>query len=239
MEQSVADYALEAGISERRVRALAESGQIVATKYGTSWVISEPSVLYAKHRQGSGRPLNEQGAWDLALILDGHEISSPYRSRARQRAETLRNDAQQHGELTVESTLMRWLSSRATRHFLRAVIGDIDDIRADPRLHPTGVSHPDSGLLQAREYDAYVLASDYNDVVDGYLLIDTSPARANVTLRVIHNPEPPTFIPRMMIAMDLLERTTPREVTAARTILTKALSDNPSGHIRIANRKVQ
>ncbi|WP_411731738.1 hypothetical protein [Paeniglutamicibacter sp.] len=189
MERTTAEYARDAGISERRVRALAEAGHIAARKFGTSWVISEPSVPFTKHRQGAGRPLNEQGAWDLALLMDGYEITSPYRSRAHRRAEAVKATSEDRAR--SEQTLLRWLSSRAMTHSLRAAAGDLDEIRRDSRLYATGVSHPESGLLQAREYEAYVLASDYEKVTADYMLFKTDRARANIILRVIDADMPP------------------------------------------------
>ncbi len=223
MDQSVAEYAQEAGISERRVRMLAEAGQIAATKYGNTWVISEPSPLYAKHRQGSGRPLNEDGAWDLALRLDGYMPISARPSRTEQRITKLKLLCNREENERLESTLMRWLSARATTLPLFGSKSEIDEIRRDPRLHATGVSHPDSGLLQADELDAYVTANDRDAVLDDYLLVETTKARANVILRVTDLPEVPRVIPRLMVAIDLLERGTAREVSAAQEILEDVL----------------
>lgn len=224
MERSVAEYAEEAGISERRVRKLAESGQIAARKYGSSWVISEPSVIYASHRQGSGRPLGEAAAWDLALMLDGYMSSSQRRARTRARAILLRSfEGEQGYDPQVEKLAMRWLNARATTKYFRAVAGDMNDIRNDPRLQATGVSHPKSGLLQADEFEAYVLRSDYVQVVDDYMLIDTARARTNVTLRVIDATEIPRVIPRLIIAVDLLERGTTREVSAGQHLLEEVM----------------
>ena len=224
MERSVAEYAQEAGISERRVRKLAESGHIAAKKYGNSWVISEPSVLYASHRQGSGRPLQEAAAWDLALMQDGY-ISSPQgRARTQARAMLLRSFSSDQGyDPQLEKLAMRWLNGRATTKYFRAVAGDLDDLRSDPRLQATGVSHPQSGLLQAEEFDAYVLASDSHQIIDDYMLIDTPRARANVTLRLMDAPKLPRVVPRLLIAVDLLERGTSREVSAGQHLLEESI----------------
>lgn len=224
MERSVAEYAQEAGISERRVRKLAESGQIAARKYGNSWVISEPSVLYASHRQGSGRPLQEAAAWDLALMQDGYMSSSQGRARTQARAMLLRSFSSDKGyDPQLEKLAMRWLHKRATIKYFRAVAGDLNDIRNDPRLQATGVSHPKSGLLQAEEFDAYVLGSESPQIIDDYMLIDTTRTRANVTLRLIDSTKLPRVIPRLLIAVDLLERGTTREVSAGKQLLEESI----------------
>ena len=224
MERRVAEYAEEAGISERRVRKLAESGQIAAKKYGSSWVISEPSVLYASHRQGSGRPLGEAAAWDLALMLDGYMSSSQRRARTQARAILLRSFEGEKGyDPQVEKLALRWLKARAATKYFRAVAGDMNDIRNDPRLQATGVSHPKSGLLQADEFEAYVRRSDYVQVVDDYMLIDAPSARANVILRVVETTELPRVIPRLIVAVDLLEQGTTREVSAGQNLLKEVI----------------
>lgn len=206
------------------MRKLAESGQIAARKYGTSWVISEPSVLYASHRQGSGRPLGEAAAWDLALMLDGYMSSSQGRARTKARVILLKSFKEEHGyDPQAEKLAMRWLNARATTGYFRAIGGDMNDVRNDPRLQATGVSHSKSGLLQAGEFEAYVCRSDYVQVVDDYMLIDTARPRANVTLRVIDAIERPRVIPRLMIAVDLLERGTTREVSAGQDLLEEVL----------------
>lgn len=79
----------------------------------------------------------------------------------------------------LEKLAMRWLHKRATTKYFRAVAGDLNDIRNDPRLQATGVSHPRSGLLQAEELAAYVLGSDSPQIVDDYMLLETTRTRAS------------------------------------------------------------
>lgn len=217
MRKSVGEYAQEAGISVRRVRQLAESGQISAAKLGNAWVIEEPVFKHAPRRAAGGRPLSEESTWELALMLDGYAANPHRPSRARERIERLRRDPQ------LRSELNSWMVNRAHIGHFRVQPRDLPDLRGDERLLPTGASHPASGLLQAQEHEAYILLRDLPEVVHDYLLIPSSAGRANVTLRAINAPALPRAIPRLMIAADLLDRGGPREISAAQEILNEAL----------------
>lgn len=157
-------------------------------------------------------------------MLDGYMSSSKRRARTKVRITLLRSFESEKGyDPQIEKLAMRWLNARATTKYFRAVAGDMNDIRNDPRLQATGVSHSSSGLLQADEFEAYVLGSDYVQIVDHYMLIDAARARTNVTLRVVDAIELPRVIPRLIIAVDLLERGTAREVSASQNILKDVL----------------
>ncbi|MGP9503903.1 hypothetical protein ACT3TS_17025 [Specibacter sp. AOP5-B1-6] len=217
MRKSVAKYAQETGISERRVRQLAESGQISAAKLGNVWVIEEPVFTHAQRRAAGGRPLSEESTWELALMLDGYAAKSHRPSRARERIESLRRDPQLRRELNA------WMVNRAHVGHFRVQPRDLPDLRGDERLLVTGVSHPASGLLQAQEHEAYVLLSDLPKVVEDYMLIPSSTGRSNALLRAINAHSLPRAAPRLMIAADLLDRGGPREISAAQKILDEAL----------------
>lgn len=217
MKWSVAQYAEEAGISVRRVRQLAEIGKIDAEKVGSSWIIQGPILVQPRGAHEGGRPLSEQSAWETALMLDGYAISAHRPARVRERIERLRNDPK------LRNSLNAWLSARAQVKHFKVQPADLKDVRSDRRLHATGVSHPESGLLQAQEYEAYVLRSDFSPVVEEYMLMPSHSRQANVTLRVINLPKFPRAVPRLLIAADLIDRQGPRELSAAREILDNVL----------------
>ncbi len=217
MRKSVTEYAQETGISVRRVRQLAESGQISAVKLGHAWVVEEPVFKHAQRRAMGGRPLSEESVWELALMLDGYAANSHRPSRARERIANLRRDPRLRGELNA------WMVNRAQTGHYKVQPRDLPDLRKDGRLLATGASHPASGLLQAQEHEAYVLVKDLSEVVEDHLLIPSSTGRSNVILRAINAPALPRAVPRLIIAADLLDRGGPREVSAAKEILNEAL----------------
>lgn len=221
MRKSVAEYAQEAGISVRRVRKLAEDGKIDAEKVGNSWIIQEPSSLLPRDQNEGGRPLSAGSAWELALMLDGYAPISHRPARTRARIEQLRIDPS-HGR-ALSAWLSSWLSSRAKAEYFKAQPADLQDLRNDQRLRATGVSHQESGLLQAPEFDAYVDQSDFSRVVEDYMLLPSSPRQANVILRVADLPVAPRAVPRLLVAVDLIDRQGPRELAAAQEILRKTL----------------
>ena len=86
---SVHDAAERLGVSDRRVRAMIDSGRLRAQRLGRAWMI-EPSALGGVDGERSaGRPLNPDSAW--AELLGGRQISGAnaalLRSRYRGRSE--------------------------------------------------------------------------------------------------------------------------------------------------------
>ena len=67
---SVRDSAARLGLSERRVRALIESGGLDAERIGRSWAIRKRDLDdFVVLERGSGRPLSAENAWALLASL--------------------------------------------------------------------------------------------------------------------------------------------------------------------------
>lgn len=95
---------------------------------------------------------------------------------------------------------------------------DLADLRNDPRIRLSGVSHTDSGLLANSEIEGYVNREDLDSLVRDWFLVKARPGqRYNVLLHVAeHLPE---NLPVLFIAADLAERAGVRERQAARDLL--------------------
>ena len=85
---SVHDAAARLGVSDRRVRALIESGRLRAQRLGRVWMI-EPAALGSVEGQRSpGRPLNAASAWAELFtdrdppVADVAMLRSRYRNRS-------------------------------------------------------------------------------------------------------------------------------------------------------------
>lgn len=106
---NVADYADLAGLSPRRVRALARAGTLPAHKVGGRWVVDAPGPV----RRAGRRPLSERSRRALVgalhtKSLDG--LSGQLRARTAERLRLLRT-AQDPAELLVD-----WWAGQAPTH---------------------------------------------------------------------------------------------------------------------------
>jgi excisionase family DNA binding protein len=71
---SVSDAADVLGLSQRRVRALIEAGQLPAERAGRSWLISQRALDRLRRRaRRHGRRLSPQNGWALLAVLAGEK----------------------------------------------------------------------------------------------------------------------------------------------------------------------
>lgn len=86
----VSHVAQELDLSERRVRALIESGQLPAERVGRSWLISKEAVeRFRRDGRRHGRPLSAANSWALLALLAGEKplwVRADVRSRLRRYA---------------------------------------------------------------------------------------------------------------------------------------------------------
>src|SRR5438132_681934 len=83
---SVPDAAKELGLSEQRVRALAQAGRLGARRVGHRWLLEEDPRQV--QRFGPGRPLSAGSSWAILALLSGDSpdwIHPSARSRLRRR----------------------------------------------------------------------------------------------------------------------------------------------------------
>ncbi|MFD4356095.1 hypothetical protein ACFWPX_26340 [Nocardia sp. NPDC058518] len=86
---NVADYAELAGVSPRRVRALARAGAVPARKVGGRWVVDAPRPV----RRAARRPLSEASQRALVRALHARslgELTGQARARTAERLRLLR-----------------------------------------------------------------------------------------------------------------------------------------------------
>jgi excisionase family DNA binding protein len=222
MALSPAEAAQRLNISVRRVRTLLEEGRIPAQRVSGRWVIDESDVSRYRPGAPAGRPLSERSAWQLirhARNLAVHGIDDPdlspvERHRLHQR---LRRLLESPDPLILACSL---LSKRAEKVELSSSPADIAEMRGDPRLRLSGVSHQESGLLSNSEVEAYVSRKDFESLIRDWYLVRPRPGqRPNVVLHVAE--DLPAELPPLAIAADLAERPGAREQEAAREILRR------------------
>ncbi|MET3919284.1 helix-turn-helix domain-containing protein [Arthrobacter sp. UYEF20] len=222
MVLSPAEAALRLKISARRVRALLEEGRIPAQRVSGRWIIDESDVSRYQPGSPAGRPLSERSAWqlirharnDLAHGLASHDLAPVERHRLKQRLNRLQESPD------PLSLLRSMLSKRAEKAEFSSSPADLAELREDPRVRPSGVSHPDSGLLSNSELEAYVSRKDFEALVrDWFLVKPRAGQRPNVVLHVAE--EVPDKLPSLLVAADLAERPGVREQNSALEIIRR------------------
>lgn len=208
MDVSVAEAAEALGVSRRRVRALAEAGELPARRVGRAWVIELDPRLPSRP---PGRRLSARSAW--AVLGLGHEaLSRSERQRARERQERL-------ADLPPQA-----LVRRADVHRLVAHPAALRRLEDDPRIVLGGVSaagHHGADVIAVGRLEGYVRADELDDVRRTYALRRPADGeRANLVLRV---PAPAwpfadgeRYAPRPVVAADLREAGDERSIRAAR-----------------------
>jgi hypothetical protein len=157
--------------------------------------------------------MSEANAWALALGPSEWDVDAKVAYRLRQARNRLVH-SDDPGAL-----LGAWLAVRAQRLLLAAP--EPQELLQDPRVVASGVSDERSFLSAAHQAEGYVRASDLEELLLDYLLVESS--QPNVILHV--GPElPPRPLPVLLLAADLVEHDGPRELARARELLRTELA---------------
>ncbi|WP_217921774.1 helix-turn-helix domain-containing protein [Miltoncostaea oceani] len=211
MDASVAEAAEALGISPRRVRALAEAGELPARRVGRAWVID---LDRRQPPRPPGRRLSARSAW--AVLGLGHEgLSRSERQRARERQGRL-------ADLPPAA-----LARRAEAHHVVAHPAALRRLADDPRIVLGGVSaaaHHGADVIALDRVEGYIRAADLDDVRREYALGPPADGdSANVVLRVPAPvwpfPEGERYAPRLVVAADLRDAGDERSVRAAHGLI--------------------
>ncbi|WP_212746908.1 helix-turn-helix domain-containing protein [Sinomonas gamaensis] len=227
MPLSVVDAAARLGVTERRVRAMLESGRLDGQKVGGRWLVELDEGKMSSPRLGI-RPLSARSCWSLILAAEPPRLAQAGFAPTPAERYRLKARLQRLCEADDPVPLLKaWLPNRAVRIRLHANPTDVADLRADRRIALSGVSHPAAGLLSGHELEAYVASDDAGPIRADYLLVEPRPdSPANVILRVV--PESLRVIngtvPLLAAAADLAEHAGSREEGAARGLVQTALA---------------
>jgi hypothetical protein len=119
-----------------------------------------------------------------------------------------------------EQLLAAWFAKRAEPRSCNVQPEDLEDLRNDPRISVSGVSHVASGLLSGREVEGYVSRSQMGSLTREFLLTSAPPGKGNVLLHLADNVDD---LPLAFVAADLADRPGIRERQAARALLEERL----------------
>lgn len=219
MPLSVPELAKRLDVAESRARVLVASGRIPGQRVGGQWVVDEADAA-AYRPAAAGRPLAERSAWQFIAAFCGEQairsqdLDPVERHRLSSRIAKFRSS----DDPVLLACSM--LSKRADELKLSASPADLADLKEDPRLRLSGVSHPAAGLLSGFEVEAYVARRDLDAVIKDFLLVPCARgSRANVVLHAAD--AVPDEVPPLLVAVDLAERNGVREQEAARELIRR------------------
>ncbi len=223
MVLSVHETSTRLGVTPVRVRQLISAGELPATRVGRQWVLQEADVeRFSPQRRG--RPISEASAWAFLHYLssehDGFwDVSREVRAQHALWARQLRDLP----DMLRPTPLVGLVRNRAKTVLLSADRDEIPDLRRDPALTISGVSHPEAGLLSNAEVEGYVSRQKFERLRREWLLVPAAPKDANVILHVAT--AVPAPLPIAAVAADLAEHRGAREQGQASQILGSLLGD--------------
>jgi excisionase family DNA binding protein len=213
---SVTDSAERLGISERRVRALIESGRLPAERVGSRYLVHRRDLARPRVAGRPGRPMSAQNAWAMLAILSGADPDwvSP---SSRWRTERLIADAPDRAVDALASS-----APRSVVHRWRLLPSDLPKLEREFRLVATGLAARESSLRlpTAESLDAYVAAHHLDGILRRFRPAEQS-RDANVVLRVPVNDwilRQRDTAPPAVVASDLLDHPDARVAREARRL---------------------
>jgi excisionase family DNA binding protein len=203
MEVGVKDVAAQLGVSDRRVRQLIDAGVLPARRVSGRLLVEETAIPRSRP---VGRPMSPRIAWAFISMLSGDADDMAVSLRELSRLEDKRRLLVTH---RAPALLLRsWLTRRARLVRLATPPADIEDLIADPRVIPSGISDPRSGLSAGRELEGYVRPADVGPLMFEYLMAEVG--AANVWLHVAERPLSRPA-PLGLVIADLADHDGPRE----------------------------
>jgi hypothetical protein len=214
MLMSTGETAAALDVSVQRVQAMLSDERFVARKIGSRWVIDSTSIATARR---SGRAMTERNAWALIMLSDGVKTNGlraeeNYRLRARL--------GRLVGSGDDAAVLLRsWLANRAERVLLSA--SDTSPLLEDARLTLSGISDAQSGIAAHGEAEGYVKREDLASLVRDHALFRSEAGKSNVVLHVTEGRRVKDAAPLLLVAADLADYGTEREVGQAELLVSQ------------------
>jgi len=217
---SVGEVAKELDLSESWIRKLLESGKLVGSRVGSSWVVDSDSVFeFKQNGNGMGRRWTSESCWALLSLASGDipAVSNVVLHRCRKRL----------AEFGLEKLASK-LSPRAERRDVYIHPSLICDIVADGLFVGSGVSSSGfHNLVVSQEgvAEGYVKQSDFNKLCSKYSLIE-NPESWNLRVSVVssehkHNLDGREFMSWPVVAIDLFDALDSRSVEAGRELVNR------------------
>lgn len=208
MEIGVAQAAEVLGVSARHVRDLIADHRVAARQVAGRWLVDEASLPSAPRRS---RPMSAANAWRL---VDESRVSSAKQAYLRRQAlDRLAHDRE------PERLLASWVASRARRMTYSS--RKPEPLLEDPAFVPSGLSDPRAKIASGALIEGYVKEAELSRVRRAHLLVPHV-SGGNVVLHVADD-LPPSPVPLLLLAADLVEHDEPREIARARELIRDEL----------------
>lgn len=220
MEIGVPEASRWLGVTERRVQALARGERLPARKVSGVWLIDGARIGRARRRS---RPLSPRNARAFIAMLSAPEVDTEALGLAHSEASRLRSRIRRlMTDPDPASLLMSWCpSDQSDTVAFAAHPQDLQELLADGRLAPSGISDPRSDLAIGDEIQAWIARDDLPAVIADHLLSPNGDI--NVRLYVGVGPvERPVPLGRLLV--DLAQWPGPRESAAVQRLLREALA---------------
>lgn len=222
---SVAAAAVELGVSRRQVARLARAGEVVvAREIGDMLLLDAGSVhRRAQLRPVRGRPWNEDVAWAALTLLSGEDVDwIPAAQMARLKHRLRRSSAQEVAFLARRRAAVHrmrgWAGSAANLSEYLVLTGASALVRR-PVASKFGLAASRRGI------DGYVLAEEYDGLVDHFGLIVDGDGDITVRAVTIADAFRGGEVPLAAVAVDLMDSLDTRERSAGTRVLQNLLDD--------------
>jgi excisionase family DNA binding protein len=208
MEIGVAQAAKVLGVSDRHVRDLIADNRVAARQVAGRWLVDEASLPSAPRRS---RPMSAANAW--RLLVESRASSAKQAYLRRRALDRLAHDRE------PERLLASWVASRARRMSYSS--RKPEALLEDPAFVASGLSDPRAKIASGSIIEGYVKDSELSRLRRAHLLVPNV-SGGNVVLHVADE-LPPSPVPLLLLAADLVEHDEPREIARARELIRDEL----------------
>ena len=219
MDMSVAEFADQRGVSERRVLELIRKGDVRARRSGGRWLIDVQEI---SKRALLRRPMSPKMAYALISLLSNgawrEGLDPVQRHRMKRHVAELKNH-KYPGWL-----LSSWLRKRGEVMPMKANPVDLRKLQLDDRIFLSGVNDPRAGISASDFVEGYIERKSVKQFQKDYLLVDSD--APNVILRMVDIAlERP--LPMGLVLADLADHNGLREDSQVAKMLNKFKMDVP------------
>lgn len=219
---TVAETAARTGLSERRIRALCESGDVRSERAGARTLLIDDSSMRRWSRlygSSPGRPLGAGSAWALLCLLSGED--------AEWAGEATRASATRAMRLVDSPVVL----SRMVRRRAAYTVVNLPawfDRHLPASTTPTGLWRPEKPVLHSEgaQVDAYISAHDFDTVAR---TLPTATGRGGSAVLRVTDGEILGNVghraPKACRALDMYESEEPRASDAGRRMLSEMIRD--------------
>ena len=203
MDMSVAEFADQRGVSQRRVLELIRNGDVRARRSGGRWLIGLQEI---NKRALLRRPMSPKMAYALiALLSNGawqEGLDPVQRHRMKRHVAELQNHKYPGGLLSS------WLRKRGEVMPLKANPVDIRKLQLDDRIFLSGVSDTRCGISASDFVEGYIERKNVKQFQKDYLLVDSDVPNVMLRIADIALKRP---LPIGLVVADLADHNGPRE----------------------------